>query len=185
MVNPQNIVRFDARIRSQRKLLLICIFLSMGIDIFLFIMQNIALIFSLVITHIDTDKTVDGAINKLTKIFNEAIISIIIDALMLYFVVKLNRLGILVFGWITVIYIILEVLSMIFFIILLSKHLIVLTQEYSHSESTTLNGIDIVMMIGYGTLLIITISKIIFIFKLEKSLKERNKHDIQQSFPLV
>ncbi|CAF0796265.1 unnamed protein product [Rotaria sordida] len=178
MINSQRIIHFNVRIRSQRKILIILQLIAMGMNILYFIAVHIEITIKL--------KTIDEKLKEATAILDDIIVSLIIECLALYFLIKLDRLGILIFALIEVTYWVLMVMTMVFMIVAhITSQPAISVNDQSTSQPAVVRSIDIVIIMHGLITLVVSIVKIIFMFKLVKLLKEHNEQDIQQEFPLI
>ncbi|CAF4935926.1 unnamed protein product, partial [Rotaria socialis] len=112
-------------------------------------------------------------------------LALVIECLSLFFVIKLDRLGILIFAWIEVNYLILMTVSIVFMGVIYVDESSASDNDPKETQSAVANSIYIVIMIAGVITIIVSILKITFMFKLAKSLKQRTQEDAQQQYPLI
>ncbi|CAF3614223.1 unnamed protein product [Rotaria socialis] len=177
-MNSTNNIKFNARIKSQQKILIILLFIAMGMGVLCFFATHIEVASRL--------QTIDGKVKEIFDILDEIDIDLVIVCLALFFVMKLDRLGILIFAWIEVMYLILATVSIVFVTVIYVHKSKTSDNVAKHSPVTVAYvTFSIMIMIVGLTSISVSILKIIFMFKLAKSLKQRNQEDVQQQDPLI
>ncbi|CAF3019779.1 unnamed protein product [Rotaria socialis] len=177
-MDSSNSTHSNTRTKSQQKVLIILLFITMGIDVFGFLVSNIEVLFSA--------QVADEKFNKISDTMAGIDIDLVIVCLALFFVMKLDRLGILIFAWIEVMYLILATVSIVFVTVIYVHKSKTSDNVAKHSPVTVAYvTFSIMIMIVGLTSISVSILKIIFMFKLAKSLKQRNQEDVQQQDPLI
>ncbi|CAF1112820.1 unnamed protein product [Rotaria magnacalcarata] len=176
-MNSSNNIKFNMRIKSQQKTLIILLFIAMGMGALYFLATHIEVAFRL--------QTLDGKVKEIFDILDEIDLALVIECMSLFFAMKLDRLGILIFAWIEVIYLILMAVSVVFMTVIHVHESSTSDNDPKETQSTVANGIFIVITIASLISVIVSILKIIFMFKLTKSLKQRNQEDAQQQYSLI
>ncbi|CAF3476449.1 unnamed protein product [Rotaria socialis] len=176
-MNSTNNIKFNARIKSQQKILIILLFIAMGMGVLCFFATHIEVASRL--------QTIDGKVKEIFDILDEIDLALVIECLSLFFVIKLDRLGILIFAWIEVNYLILMTVSIVFMGVIYVDESSTSDNDPKETQSAVANSIYIVIMIAGVITIIVSILKITFMFKLAKSLKQRTQEDAQQQYPLI
>ncbi|CAF3019797.1 unnamed protein product [Rotaria socialis] len=176
-MNSTNNIKFNARIKSQQKILIILLFIAMGMGVLCFFATHIEVASRL--------QTIDGKVKEIFDILDEIDLALVIECLSLFFVIKLDRLGILIFAWIEVNYLILMTVSIVFMGVIYVDESSASDNDPKETQSAVANSIYIVIMIAGVITIIVSILKITFMFKLAKSLKQRTQEDAQQQYPLI
>ncbi|CAF1624832.1 unnamed protein product [Rotaria magnacalcarata] len=107
----------------------------------------------------------------------ETFVDIFLDAIILYCVIKRDRIAVLIFAWVCVAQLILPCITSVFGIITVDRLMPTLQSNYDSDQSTTINNWNIAMIIVGLIILVLEVVKIVFMFKLSKSLKRQNHHD--------
>ncbi|CAF1112800.1 unnamed protein product [Rotaria magnacalcarata] len=177
-MNSSNSTHSNTRTKSQQKIVIILLFITMGMCVFSFLVSNIEVVIS--------SEVADKKFNKISATLAEIDIGLVVVCLALFFVIKLDPLGILIFAWIEVICLTFAMISLVF-ITVIYVHESSMSDNYPKSSPATAAYVTFSIMIMIAGLIsvIVSILKIIFMFKLTKSLKQRNQEDAQQQYPLI